>query len=799
MSSTTISRRSFIAAGGSLSVGFSLFGSLGGAQAATSGTLSTDSWLTVTANSGVETLTLVTVYAGRVELGTGVRTALTQIVAEELNVTMRQVAYVQGDTNLTPGSQGVTAGSKTVQLEGPPLRRAAAYAMQSLMSMAATQLGVPVSSLKASAGRIGIGAAMASARSYAQLIGAQTVALTTPAVVTTKSPTDFTLVGTSVQRADLEEKFTGRFLYSADVQVAGMLHARVMRPPGRNSTCTAASGSAAAAVPGFVSLVRQGNFVAVVAQDEFAAVQAVAAIRAANGVTWSAGPALIAQASLPTALKDPANVYTSGDELGTPIPATAGDVDAGYAAAQFKTTATYFTPFHMHGAMGSACVVADVSPTQATVWAGTQGPYPLRAAIAAMTGMALASVRVIYVEAAGCYGHNAADDVAAEAVLISILAGYKPIRLQWTRAEEHAWEPLGAAMLHEMRGGVTAGSVVAWDHKLYSPSHGSRPNSGNSAGNLLPAQHAGVLAPADMPALNTNSASRNAPITYNFPNRRLNRNWVKSYNGTISGTGAATVLKPPLPPTPTTWVLPRTTALRSLGGLSNTFANESFMDELAVLANANPLDFRLAHAVDDRTRAVLYAVKAHDIWASALPSAPAGFARGRGAAFLRYETVEAYVAMVAEVLVNLTTGAVQVTRFAVAHDCGQIINPDGLRNQIEGNVLQGISRALKEQVDYTTDAIRNNGWADNPAFGAFAYPVIQFDELPSIDAILIDHPEEVSWGAGEPTIGGVPAAIGNAIFNATGARMRTLPMRPATVLAGITSAAAERAKRVRKA
>jgi CO/xanthine dehydrogenase Mo-binding subunit len=338
-------------------------------------------------------------------------------------------------------------------------------------------------------------------------------------------------------------------------------------------------------------------------------------------------------------------------------------------------------------------------------------------------------------------------------------------------------------MLHEMRGGVTGGSVVAWDHKLYSPTHNSRPNSGNSAGNLLAAQHAGILQPADMPALGTNTQSRNGPITYNFSNRRLNRNWVKSYNGTPSGSGAATVLKPPALPTQATWVLPRTTALRSLGGVSNTFANESFTDELAKLCNANPLDFRLAHTSDGRAQAVLNAVKAHSLWSSPKPTAPAGFAYGRGVSFLRYETVEAYVAMAVEVLVTVATGAVKVTRVVVAHDCGQIVNPDGLRNQIEGNVIQGISRALKEQVDYTGDHVNNNGWVDFPAFFAVAYSVLQFDEVPSIDVILLNQPSATLWGAGEPTIGGVPAAVGNAICDAIGVRVRTLPMRPATVLA----------------
>jgi nicotinate dehydrogenase subunit B len=277
-----------------------------------------------------------------------------------------------------------------------------------------------------------------------------------------------------------------------------------------------------------------------------------------------------------------------------------------------------------------------------------------------------------------------------------------------------------------------------------------------------------------MPALNANSATRNAPVTYNFTNNRLIRNFVKSFN-LVPGTRTAS--------TPVAWVLPRTTALRSLGGFSNTFANESFMDELAHKANADPLAFRLRHLADERAIAVVTAVAARAGWSGPLASAPAGQARGRGIAFLRYEVVETYVATVAEVLVDATTGAVRVTRVVVAHDCGLVVNPDGLRNQIEGNVLQGISRTLKEEVQYTADRVTTLAWQDNPAFGQAGYPVIGFDEIPKIEIVLIDRPDQVSWGAGEPVIGSIGAAIANAVAMAIGKRVRRLPMTPASVLA----------------
>lgn len=392
--------------------------------------------------------------------------------------------------------------------------------------------------------------------------------------------------------------------------------------------------------------------------------------------------------------------------------------------------------------------------------------------MAVLLGLPLTSVRVIYTEASGCFGHNGADDVGAEAALIAKTIG-KPVRLQWTRAEEHGWEPLGAAMVHKMRGGVTGQSVVAWEHGVYSATHNSRPNAGANAGNLLPTHYLGNR-PADLPALNINSATRNAPVNYTFSNNRLIRNWVKSFK-LVGSTRQASL--------PLTWLLPRTTALRSLGGFSNSFANESFMDELAKKANADPVAFRLAHTNDPRAVDVINAAANRAGWGGPLAGAPTGFSRGRGVAYLRYETIEAYVAVVVEVLVNNTTGAVRVTRVVVAHDCGLIINPDGLVNQIEGNVIQGISRTLKEEVNYTGDRVTTLDWQNNPTFFLTGYPVINFDEVPSIEVVLINRPNEVAWGAGEPAIGAMGGAIGNAIANAIGKRVRVLPMLPATVLA----------------
>jgi CO/xanthine dehydrogenase Mo-binding subunit len=542
----------------------------------------------------------------------------------------------------------------------------------------------------------------------------------------------------------------------------------VVRPTGRNATFVgfdSASMATVQSIPGVLQVVRQGNFVAVVASDEYAAMVGARTLR----VNWSAGAPLIPQAMLRTALQDPANIYASGNEINT------GNVDAALAASAATLSATYFTPFQMHASLGASCAVADVrmGEQRASVWSSTQGPFPLRGALSVLLGLPETGVRVIYVEGSGCYGHNGADDAAAEAALISKLVG-RPVRLQWTRADEHGWEPLTPAMVHNLRGGVTGMTCMAWEHAVYSPSHNSRPSLA-AAGNLLPMQHTGS-APADAPALGANAATRNAPVTYTFANQRLIRNFVKSFN-LVPGTRKAAL--------PLTWSLPRTSALRSLGGLSNSFANESFMDELALRARADPLAFRLQHTSDARAAAVLQAAASKAGWGASLPAAPRGFAAGRGIGFLRYETVETYVAAVAEVLVNKRTGEVQVTRVVVAHDCGLIINPDGLRSQIEGNVIQGISRTLKEEVSYSGDRITSLAWEERPGEGG--YSVLHFDEVPEIEIVLIDHPGEPSWGAGEAAVGCLPGAIGNAICHATGARVRSLPMTPAMVKAALGS------------
>ena len=772
MNAMQTTRRQFLAGvgKGSLVVGFT-FGPLSNVlmtsdahAASASSQVSVDSWLLLDSKG------IVTVFSGKVELGTGIQTALMQIVAEELFVGLDRIEFVQGDTSQTPGDQGFTAGSKTIQNEGPPLRRAAATAFQALLGLASQRLGVPASQLFARDGAIGVGPNLEHSVTYQTLIQKQQLHLTSTTSVPVKDPADYEIVGQSVPRVELAEKFTARFTYIQDLSVKGMLLGRIVRPEGRNASFAsfdAPSLAAVQSIPGFVQVVHLGNFVGVVATDEWAAIQASRTLK----VNWNAGAPLPAQATLQKTLTDSSNIYQTSTED------VVGNVDGALASATTKLTATYCTPYQMHGAMGPSCAVADVQSNpnevgiQATIWSGTQGPFPLRDALAELLHLPTSAVRVIYVEAAGCYGHNGADDVAADAALLSKAVG-KPVRVQWMRQEEHGWEPLGPAMVHTMNAGLnTAGDVIAWEHIVYSPTHNTRPGG---AGSLLAGQAQGSL-PEALPNAPRNAGTRNGPVNYVFSNRRLVAKHVKIFE---TSPGART------PTSPLVNTLLRSTALRSLGGFSNSFANESFIDELAAAAGADAVQFRKKHLSDSRALAVVDAMAQQANWGQPASVPPAGWMSGRGVAFLRYETVEAYVAVCVDVEVNAATGEIKVPRVVVAHDCGLIVNPDGLRNQIEGNVIQGISRTLIEEVMFDSEGVTSLTWRTSGA--NIGYPVAHFTDVPrSIEVVLIDHPTEVAWGAGEPTIGAMSGAIANAFFRATGVRLRTLPFTAARVKAAL--------------
>jgi nicotinate dehydrogenase subunit B len=774
MRTNELSRRGFLTGTGSLAVAFSLgSGSVTSpAWAARPGQLRIDeeqtpdslAWLVLTPKG-------IRIHSGKVELGTGVQTALTQIVVEELHLTTGRVTYLEGDTSVTP-NQGTTAGSKTIQNGGPQLRQAAATAFQALLDLAAQHFGVSIDRLSAHEGVISVRGTNQRV-TYEQLLGRADLVLAADPDAPVAAPGDYQVVGQPVPRVDLPDKVTASYTYIQDVRVPGMLHGRVIRPSGRNASFGSidpGSLTRAKAIPGFVDVVQQGTFVGVVAETEWAAIQA-ANPRTGVEVVWEDGQPLVAQESFPEALRDPAHHYRTVEEVAI------GDVDAGMEGATITFQASYFTPFQMHASMAPSCAVADIRSTpdkesgiQATVWSATQNVFNLRATIANLLGFTEDAVRVIFEESSGCYGHNGADDVAADAAVMSKAVG-RPVRVQWARQDEHGWEPLGPAMAHDLRGGVTDGEVVAWEHVVFTPTHGSRPNG--SPGTVLAGQAIGSL-PAPLPTSAGNSGGRNAPVTYAFPHNRLIAHLVRSFE-TTGPTSRD-------PEAPLRYRFLRSTALRSLGGVSNTFANESFLDELAAASGVDPLELRLRSLDDPRAVAVVEALA--ESWAG---RPPGGDGRGAGLAFARYETEYTYAAVYADVDVDVTTGAIRVRRVVVAHDCGLVVNPDGLRNQIEGNVIQGISRALKEEVHLDARGVTSVVWQESEFNPGPQYSVLKFNEVPRIETVLLNRPEEPAWGAGEPTIVPVPAAIGNAVFAATGARVRTLPMTPERVLAALSA------------
>jgi nicotinate dehydrogenase subunit B len=758
-----LSRRGFLKAGGALIVAFSWPATFAAETLPRRGPATPDagvpsgeeldSWLAIDGDG------LVTLYSGKVELGTGVQTALAQIVAEELDVAVARVHVVMGETGRVP-NQGPTVGSKTIQNGGPQIRRAAAEARKALEELASAHFTrtAGTQTMPGSGARLSVtngvvslvsatgGDASAASPhvSYAELIGGKRFERRVANDVMLKRPSDYHVVGQPVPRIELPAKVFGTHEYVHNVRVPGMLHGRVIRPSPREATVESIDEASVRALPGFVAVVHRGSFVGVVAEREEQAI-AIAA-KLAPAVKWSAPAAPLPDiADLEKTLR-----ATPGADR---VIVNTGSIDSAFDAAKTTLTATYSMPFQSHGSIGPSCGVADVKDGGATIWSGTQGSYQLRGAIADLIGVPAERVRVMWTEASGCYGHNGADDAAADAALLSQAVG-KPVRVQWSRQDELGWDPKGPAMLMDVRGALDAqGQVVAWDYKVSTTTHSTRP--GGNASNLLAAQ----LARQQPPKFGQGGGDRNARHSYDVPNNRVAVRWLEQ-----------SVVRP--------------SAFRGLGAPANVFAIESFVDELAAAARADPVEFRLRSLKDPRATAVVQKVAELAQWqakprarASAVKTRP-DVAIGRGVAYLQYENENTYVATVAHVTVHRRSGAIRVARVFVAHDCGLIINPDGLRNQIEGGTIQTISRTLKEQVQWDQHGVTTVDWA--------SYPILTFAEVPdSIQIALIDRPDQPALGAGEAAACAVPAAIANAVFDAVGVRLRHIPFTPERVKAAL--------------
>jgi nicotinate dehydrogenase subunit B len=750
MKTIELNRRQFLKGTGALIVGFnffppsSIFAQSMVEPASDADPAQLDSWLAIAPDG------TVTVYSGKVDLGTGVETALAQIVAEELDVPFSKVHMVSLDTSKAI-DQGITAGSRTIERGGPQLRQAAAAARQELLKLAAQRLGSSVDKLTVANGVVSDGAKKVS---YAQLIGGKrfntkiTVSETgwnmkVAPEVRAKDFKDYKVVGTSQKRVELPFKMTGEFVYAHDVRIPGMLHGRVVRPPTITSKPASVDESSVKNIPGLVKVVQEGSFLGVVCATEWSAVKAAKALK----VTWTQP-----QTKMPAGPDEVFTILKNTKSLRDQVTVNRGNPEAALAKASKTYEATYRWPFQMHGMMGPSCAVADVGKNQATIYSGTQGSFETRTAVAEMLGFPEKNVRLLWREASGSYGRMGADDVSEDAALLSRAVG-RPVRVQWMRDDEHGWEPKGPAQLDLLRAGVDAqGKIIAWDFA----DRGFPLTAASGRGlRLLASRQIGMKPTAD----GNSNGTQGGGEMYTFENQKC----------------AA-----PLIP----WVQPdetplRTGYLRAPGDIGRCFASESFMDEIAADHRVDPVQFRMRYLGQNKRGAdALTAVTKQARWQERPSPAEASSgtkAAGRGVAISN--RAGSICGAVAEVEVDKSTGNVAVKRFVLSHDCGLIINPDGLKNQIDGNIIQGVSRALMEEVKFDATGITTLDWT--------GYPVIRFPDVPEIEIVLINRPEMPALGGGEPSSAPIAAAIANAIFDAVGVRLREAPFTPERVLAAL--------------
>ena len=735
---TSFDRRAFLKASGVLAVGFSMAGLSGPADATTlrapksvaKGAV--DSWLTIGPDNRV------TIFCGKVDLGTGARTALAQLAAEELDVSFERIEMVMGDTATTP-DQWLTAGNLTIFQGGSELRRAAASARRALVERAAQRLGVSAGELTVEDGVVRVTANRERSLRYGDLIG-DGVKLEVDTKIELKNASTYKVIGKSIPRVDIPAKVTGEFTYIHDFRLPGMLHARVIRPDDHGARIASVDDSAARQVDGFVQTVRKGDFLAVVARSEWAAIKAAGATR----VAWTAG----------TGLPDQATVFDSWRKRSVAkeeVTQNVGDATAAMSGSALRIKATYDFAVQTHATIGPSCAVADSQGGKLTVWTSSQATHSMQHELAVITGLPREAIRLVFIEGAGCYGRNGTEDAAADAALIAMTIG-QPVRVQWTRADETARSPKSPPRTMDMEAGLDAnGNVLAWSGDFY-----------------IALNHIAAFKPLDFPLLAATETGiprpgnwvgflfQNSGQPYQFPNVLVNTRHI-----------AETFF--------------RSSHLRSPGRIENSFANEGFMDELAVAAKADPAEYRLRYLKDQRAIDVVQAAMKMANWQTRPgPNPNAGngpVVTGRGIAYLRYNNAITYVAAVAEVEVNKDTGEIRVIRVCASHDCGEMVNPDGVANQVEGGVLQTVSRTLMEAVTWDRNKVTSVDWV--------SYPIMRHTEAPKVEVALIDRPGTVAWGAGEPMACAIPAAIANAVFDATGTRMRSVPFTPDKVKAAL--------------
>jgi nicotinate dehydrogenase subunit B len=736
LSQTILSRRGVLAGGGALLVSFSLVRhglaqEEGAAAAAPKAvklpgsldkTRMLDAWIRIGADNSV------TVMTGKAELGQGAHTALIQLAAEELRLDPKKIRLIAPDTELTP-DEGYTAGSQTMLASGNAIRNAAAQARDILVGVAAVKLEAEAATLTVADGKIT--APGGKSFTFGELVSDEVLHVEAQPKSNLTDPKDLKLIGTSMQRIDIPGKVTGDPSFLQDLRLPGMLHARVVRPPSYDAKLTALDAAPVEKMPGVVKVFRSGNYLAVIAEKEF---QSVKAARVLAGLAkWQGGKELPSYADIYKLL-----TTAPADEI-VVIDTKKPDAPPPTGGKRFE--AVYHRPYQMHAAIGPSCGVAHYDDGVLKVWTHNQGVFPLRQAVAELVKLPQDKVHCVSVEGSGCYGHNGGDDAGADAAFIAFNMPGKPIRVQWMRDDEHKWEPYGSAMLTKISATLDdKGEITDWNYDVWSTPHGTRPGGAKSliAGWLK--EEPFGQPPMRKPTTPESDGNRNAKTLYKLPSSRVVHHFVKAM---------------PL----------RVSALRTLGAYFNDYTNETFMDELAVVAGADPVAFRLKHIDDPRAQAVIKTAAEKFGWSGD----KLAVGRGRGFAYARYKNSQTYVALAVELTIDRDSGGVTLHRIVAATDSGQAVNPDGIRNQIEGGIIQGASWTLYEQVQYDKTRVTSRDWS--------SYPILRFSGVPeTLDVHVLDQPGKPMLGAGEASQGPIGAAIANAIANATGVRIRDLPL-----------------------
>ena len=665
----------------------------------------------------------VAISPGKVEIGQGIVTALAQIAADELDVDISRIDMIRTSTAMSP-NEGVTSGSLSIQQSGRALRQVCAEVRQCFLRAASERFGVEAL-LDIDDGTIsGPGNIRTS---YWELAGEVSLDHDATAGAIAKTSAERALAGHSVQRVDIPDKVFARPRFIHDLAQPGLMHGRVLRPDISGAKLTALNEAAARAVPGLVAIVRDGGFAGVVADNEAAAEAALKALR--KGATWSSGEPLPDEHDLAGFLKS------------QPVETTVIDTRAAEPARKPAQTLRrqYTRPYIAHGSIAPSCALAQWDGDRVHVWTHSQGVYLLRADLAIVLKLPAENIVVEHIEGAGCYGHNAADDVALDAVLLAKATDGRPVRVQWSRHDEMSHAPFGAAMAIEIEADLDADNeITGWRHAIWSNGHAARPGRAAQPALLAATEIANPhprMISTNPPAANGGGGDRNSVPLYDFPP------W------TITSHRLLTM---PV----------RTSALRTLGAQGNVFAIESLLDEIAVLRGEDPIAFRLRHLRDERAKDVIRAAAQRARWK---PRKQAGV--GHGVGFARYKNTGAYCAAIAEIE---GSDDIRVKRLTLAVDVGEAINPDGVVNQIEGGAIQATSWVLKERVRFDRSRITSTSWTD--------YPILTFSEVPAVDVEIVQRPEIEPVGAGEAAHGPVTAAIANAVYDCLGVRVRDLPV-----------------------